>query len=519
MTDTSFNGVWPGGSSVVGHLNQIAVPITGGAGSTSGGTAALVFIDDNTDSDIASAVTLVETNDQPVTTQDFSGNAIYAQPVPFIFGPYQGNVIFGVGNKYQPGFMFWSNPGNPDGWSSINNVEVTQPSDPLQNGLMYGTTPYVFSRKTLQQVFPSLSGVSNSFQAIPTACLKGLAWSPYAFCVGPMIWFLAEDAIYETAGGPETPITEDDLWPIFHGLAVETYQPIDFTQKNYLRMAYHDNEVFFMYKDTAGNIQLLAWNRLKRRWRHANYWFGPDCIYADAELGNFLLFGGNDGFTRIENPSATGDDGKAIACRVRDGAYDQGVALRAKEYGHMVVDADPQGAALSATVLFNDEAASIGPYNFSGSGRQSFPQGLGDYYALNCMLDVQVTTTATPILYGFEVDYRLDRLAMVHTEVPEDSLGVEGWKHVYDGYIVIRSTQPVTLTFIMDGVTSTYTIPATGGAKQRLYLQFGINKFKVIRRMLDCAAPFQVYAEDSYMTCGGWNDGQYRKVPIVANVG
>jgi hypothetical protein len=72
---------------------------------------------------------------------------------------------------------------------------------------------------------------------------------------------------------------------------------------------------------------------------------------------------------------------------------------------------------------------------------------------------------------------------------------------------------------IGDGVAlPLVTIPSTNMAKQRLYLQFGINKFKVLRRSLDSSLPFQVYAEDSYMTVAGWNDGMYRKVPIVANV-
>jgi hypothetical protein len=508
-------------------LSTFTAPLTGTAVTYTGGTATLGFLDFYADADIASAPSLLLTNDVPVTTVDSTGATVYEQPLKRIWGPYLGSVIFGCGDPNRPGYLYWLNAGNPDGASSINNVETTQPSDPLQNGFFWGGFTWVFSKENLFTIYPAQLGIPNQYQPLPSACARGLSWSDLCFAAGPdtpAIWFLSKDGIYETMGGPAVPITEDDLWPIFHGLASGPYVPIDFTQTEMLRMAYRDNELFFQYQDINQGIQVLVWNRLKRRWRHATYPWGPLCLYAQPEVGNILLLGGNNGLCYQEDPSVGGDDSQPIACQVRSGSYDQGLALRAKEYVHFILDADPQGASISASLLYNDQTVSAGlqcgPFVSSGSGRQPLPFGLNDYYALNAMVDVSFTTVAVPVLYGFELDYRIDRLAMVHIETPEDSLGIDGWKHVYDGYITVRSNADVSLILMGDGtaIGATTVIPSTAGQKKKTLLQFGTNKFKLLRRRLDSTQPFQVYAEDSVLHVGGWADGQYRNVPLVENV-
>ena len=614
------------------------VPYVGSAHTYTGGTATLAFLDIYSDIQIASSPTLSLTNDVPVTTVNSSGVIVLEQPLARIWGPYLGTVMFGCKDPNRPGYLYWCNAGNPDGWSSINNVEVTQPSDPLQNGFYWGGLCWVFSKENLFPIYPAQLGIPNQYQAVPSPCGRGLAYSDLAFAAGPdtpAIWGLGKDCIFETSGGPSVSITDDDLWPIFHGLAVGPYMPIDFTQTNMLRMAYRDQELFFMYKDTAGAIQILAWHHTRRRWRQAFYAFAPQSLYAQPEglpfpsgivsgfvlsdnpsgttpgltsgvlyangvryapsgapspgaapssfygyaksylfynattgfyywissvpknsgdcfmgyvqcsrhgasvavlsqgnplsgeavgIGNIFLLGGSDGYVYQENPAANGDAGVAIVCQVRSGSYDQGLALRAKEYVHFILDADPNAAAITVNLLYDDEAISsgpqCGPFAASGSGRQPFPFSLTDYYALNFMVDIQVTTVAAPVIYGFEVDYRVDRLAMVHTEVPEDSLGIDGYKHVYDGYITVRSNGVVNVILLADGVQigPGIAVPSTLGQKVKTLLQFPSNKFKLLRRILSGTTPFQVYAEDCVLHVGGWNDGQYRNVKLIENV-
>ena len=522
------------------------VPQAGSAGPVAGpeGNAFQGFLDIYSDEDIASSLSLNLDNDVPVTTVSPTGITVYSQPLKRIWGPYLGSVIFGCGDPNRPGYLYWDNAGNPDAWSSINNVEVTQPSDPLQNGLWWGGLCYVFSKENLFAIYPAQLGIPNQYQPVPTACGRGLTYSDQCFAGGPdtpAIWGLGKDCIFETTGGISESITDDDLWPIFHQLAVGPYMPIDFTVPNLLRMAWFDGELYFSYQDTAGQIQVLAWTRNKRRWRQATYFYGPYCLFTQPEgipspapgnestkTGSILLFGGGNGFCYQVDPTIGGDDGRAIACQARTGAYDQGLALRPKEYVHFILDADPASAAITVSLLYNDESIttspSCGPFTAAGTGRQPFPFPLGsqsnDFYALNAMIDIQVTTVALPILYGFEFDYRLDRLPMVYTEVPEDSLGIDGYKHVYDGYITVRSNGDVVVVLVADGVQvqPAITIPSTAGAKQKVLLQFQRNKFKLLRRLISGTLPFQFYAEDSVLRVGGWQDGSYRDVPIVENV-
>ena len=61
------------------------------------------------------------------------------QPLPYMFGPTDNiNFIFAVGDPLRPGTLYWCKGSNLDSAPDTNQLEVTDPSEPLVNGAMSG---------------------------------------------------------------------------------------------------------------------------------------------------------------------------------------------------------------------------------------------------------------------------------------------------------------------------------------------------------------------------------------------
>jgi hypothetical protein len=516
VTDASFNGNFTLTSVTATTLvwSQNAANA-----SSAGGTVLLIFQDGHVDADIANLTQLSITNDVPVTSVNSAGATVLEVPLPSIWGPYNGTTIFGCGDPNRPGYLYWSNPSNPDGWSSINNVEVTQPSEPLVNGFIWNDRVWVFSAENLYEVIPNPVGSVGAFVALPTAAGRGL-FAPLCFAAGPdtpAIWFLAKDGIFETQGGPAVSVTEDDIYPLFHGIAAEGYQPVDFTQKSKLRMAYFDLELWFQYQDTAGNMQLLIWHTVKRRWRHASFAFSPLTVFPRPETNLALFFGGSDANVYLQDRTQSTDNGTPISFLLRTGALDFGDYKIEKEFGQIDIEMDAKLASIGVKVLYDDDSQQVVLPNQTGNGRMAFPITLGDFYAKTMSLELSSTTSVAPILYGFDTRWRPDQIPVVHWESPESSFGMPGYGHIYDGYVALRSSSVVRLTLIADQFTlGPYPIDSTSGARIKAYVQVDPNKFKLARLMLDSDQPFRVYPEDSFLNVSPWGGSGYFQAPLGA---
>lgn len=270
-------------------VGTVANPASGSASITDGAG----------DSTIASAAILSLTNDQPFTTLGASGAVTLGTPLPCLFGPYNGNVIFAVGDPNNPGFLYWCNAANPDAAASTQNVEVSQSSDPLMNGCIWDNQPFVATETTWYRVVPSQIGAPNQFQGLPTGAQHGLPkGANWAFIPTPVgIAYASNDGVYLMANGPEQMLGALDLWPLFNGEAKEIYQPIDFTHPEKIRFAFFDSEIWFGYQDTAGQQNWWTFHVFKKDgWKNRQYPWNPAVVYGEPEQENqSLLLGGNNG--------------------------------------------------------------------------------------------------------------------------------------------------------------------------------------------------------------------------------
>jgi IPT/TIG domain len=335
-------------------------------GENDGDGAAL--LDTLGDAELTAAGTLPTDHYQAVPTIDANGNTVLAQPLPALWGPLEG-MLFGCGDPHRPGHLYFSTPDEPDHWSASGNVEVCPPSEELLNGGITAHQGFVFSRSRLHFIYPNLSG-QTGVTALPSQCTRGLL-GRWSFCVGPggMIFFVAEDGVFVTTGGPEEWLSEA-INPLFYGTRVNDYDPIDKSQTSLLRLTCWENCLYFQYQDTTGARQVLVYSILQKFWRHYLFGQAPACLQGEDE--DILVMGGGSEAYRHEGAS---DDGIGIPWKIRTGAA-SGNRREEKLFGDIFLDVDCAGMDLGLQVFLNEETHANTSEAISGtSGRQRFLVG------------------------------------------------------------------------------------------------------------------------------------------------
>lgn len=308
---------------------------------------------------------------------EFPEPIVAGKPLPFIWGPFDER-IFGVGNILDVGSVYFTERADPDSAPDTNRIEVCSPSEVLVHGCVFDGRSYVFSDKRIYALIPSFRQYTNQIQGgeqynvVPVPNSKGL-WAPYTLTTGPKIWFMSSDGIYEFDGGSLTKISVD-INPLFPdgdraGYAVNGLYPIKMqnagpdSQINYLRLAYHNNELFFDYRDCHDDPQTLVYNLKDKAWYYYVYFEGDspakkvifhvsetDFIDEDAETQ--LILGTNAGllFESIGNGSGV----ETINCKIRTPALDVGDSRAKKIYGDIVYDMDTGGVNVLTTPYINN---------------------------------------------------------------------------------------------------------------------------------------------------------------------
>ena len=148
------------------------------------------------------------------------------QPLAYLFGPTDNiNFIFGVGDPLRPGTLYWCKGSNLDSAPDTNQMDVTDPSEPLVNGAMSNGLGVLFSIKRAWIILP------NFFNALATATgTSGSTWTLQATGInrglfiprcltvegGGLIFFRVDDGIHVSVfGSASKSITDDDLYPLF----------------------------------------------------------------------------------------------------------------------------------------------------------------------------------------------------------------------------------------------------------------------------------------------------------------
>ncbi len=394
------------------------------------------------------------------------------QPLPVMWGPYK-ECLFACGDDLSPGSIYFTKPTDPDSAPDTNRVEETSPSETMMNGCIYDGRNYAFSDKRPFSLVPNGSG---GFTATEIRG-KGLVYR-WGLAVGPAIWYVGPDGIYETLGGESIKISED-INPLFpqgdsQGFAVNGLNPVDMSQP--LRLCYHNGFVIFDYTDSAGALRTLVYERAHKAWYPDLYFQGTPKGFSSHYSENGRVNGvekvdllGGTSFGYITRPGGASDDAIPITGQVWTPALDLGDTRAKKVYGDIVFDLDTGSTSIAAQAWKDNFATLLGSAGYSLGGRGltnplDLSSGAGSF-ARNLGVKLTWTTgSATPKLYFWEPSY---------LERPEDTfLRADDWTNggyrgskLVRGFLVEADTEDVLKEFKLQGDqgdVQTYTAQFNG---------------------------------------------------------
>lgn len=220
-----------------------------------------------------------------------------AQPLPYLFGPTDNiNYMFGVGDPLRPGTLYWCKGSNLDSAPDTNQMDVTDPGEPLVNGAMSGGLGVVFSIRRAWVIVPNffnatatVTGTTGSTWTLQATSIPRGLFIPRCVCVsgGGNIFFRVDDGIHISPGGRGSQsITDEALYPLFahegstpqaitrNGITI--YPPND-TQPEKQKFRYNNGYLYYDYYGTDNNPHTLVFDEAQMGWVWDAYGSGVTC--------------------------------------------------------------------------------------------------------------------------------------------------------------------------------------------------------------------------------------------------
>lgn len=128
-------------------------------------------------------------------------------------------------------------------------------------------------------------------------------------------------------------------------------------------------------------------------------------------------------------------------------------------------------------------------------------------------------------LYSVQPVFDEEPFQLARWETQEVNYRLPGWFYPTFGYLVLKSTLPVTLTlrrqFNQRGSTreDTYILPATGGVKSRAYQTFLAGRDVFHKWILTSAAPFYLYRDETVIFIQPWGAADPIEIRPFGNSG
>lgn len=446
---------------------------------------------------------------------------LMAQPLPAMWGPFGGGlfepVMFACGSVNQPGKVFWTRSGNPDAHSQFGSLELTNPSEPLMNGVVFRSQVFVFSSESLYVLSPTVVASELRFAGAKVAGNRGLL-QRNALCVGDEgIFYLSRDGIYLTAGAESISLTDEMLYPLFPhegavGVTTNGIVPPDFTQT--ARLSYGESELYFDFIDTDGNKATLLYDIKLKGWFYYRYTPGILTHYLEEGSGlHTLLLGGSNGILYLS--SGTTDSGTAIECHAWTPRFDGGDPRSNKQWANGILDFNGTASVL---VYADNESVLLNTLPVTQSGRG---QSILDFtQAIHRNLMMQIQGNAPLTLYGYDYDWTrvsVSQLTEQRNSYATQLLFTEYGISFYCDIAHI-STEDLTLTITVDGRTNSYPITNGNGTIQKSWIMLVAEKGLLWDVTVSSAAEFQLITEQSFMYIKDWkNQGAFRPMPLFGD--
>jgi hypothetical protein len=231
-------------------------------------------------------ITLPNVPDGSNLTYNIAEPILANQPLAYLFGPTDNiNFTFGVGDPLRPGTLYWCLGSNLDSWAQTNQMDVTDPSEALVNGVMSSGRGVVFSIRRAWIIMPNffnalatVTGVSGSTWTLQDTSISRGLFIPRCLAIegGGIIAFRVDDGIHISQGGlASQSITDDDLYPLFvhegsipqpvtrNGITI--YPPND-ALPNDQKFSIIHGYLYYDYVGTDGNQHTLVFDFAAMGW-------------------------------------------------------------------------------------------------------------------------------------------------------------------------------------------------------------------------------------------------------------
>jgi len=386
----------------------------------------------------------------------------WGNPLPYIANSYDDSApIFGCGDRVNPGRIYWTNPKDPDSARTSNFLDVA--AEALTGVLAYNGYVVAFSS---ERFYLGRSTGSGQYQFTIGNVGQGVL-SPWAYAVGPVIYFLSRNGVMATDLGPAQSLSGQDLYPLLphdgqSGFAVNGYNPPDITQPEFLRLSWTRNGWLYFDYAAAGLApisahQSLCWKSPQADATAEPGWFfddySPSVImhYQEEKDGSTaLLVGCFDGTIQFFSSTSGGDNDTngPIHCAVRTRAEDTGDLRSVKLWGDAFIDVDAGNTTIFAALFGDDWVTPVfGSGAFTGGRDAARPpidinSGLGAF-AINMAVDLRWNGFGR--IFGYELSYipKPDRTLLRATDWQDD--GNPGAKWLY-GCLIEANTDNSTRT-------------------------------------------------------------------------
>jgi hypothetical protein len=243
-----------------------------------------------------------------------------AQPLAYLFGPTDNiNYEFGVGDPLRSGTLYWCKGSNLDSAPDTNQMDVTDPSEPLVNGAMSFGYGVVFSIRRAWIITPNFYNATATAQGV-----AGTTWSLQATqinrglfmprCVvatkSGNIFFRVDDGIDMSVGGLSSKsITDEGLYALFsHEGSIPTaitrngvtLQPPDDSVPQKQKFSYQNGYLYYAYQGLDGDPHTLVFDEAAMGWIPDSKTPEASCYAPNEALSvQGILVGCEDGTARM----------------------------------------------------------------------------------------------------------------------------------------------------------------------------------------------------------------------------
>lgn len=403
---------------------------------------------------------------------------LLGQPSPVLWGGPVNNVWFhfGCGDPNDPGVVRWTYGNDPDTTSERYWLAVSSGSEPLQNGYIDDGVPYVFSTERLYRLVPSF-GDLTTFRAVETNCEEGL-WGRWAFCKTPYgIFFVTKRGISVTSGGAASKsITDPDLKYLFPqddaaAQLILSFEPVDMTNPNYLRLSWVDGYLYFDYMDDGGDLRTLVYEPQYQRWTPDIYAKSGVTVRA-SEPGQQVsaeLLGCYDGNIYQVDSTQFVDDDEPIDWALWPPLENGSDPRIQKQWGDCILDCDPGDTSITVIPVSANGSVAAPTVTVTGSVRALYIVEIdGGDGVLSQNIGIHISgassgsDTQRPVLYLWEPSFVPKNVTIARRATDWEDLGYKGAKFV-QGVVLRANTFNVSKAIEVqyDGGTVALTLQAT----------------------------------------------------------